>query len=118
MLQSNPQLDQVFFALSDPTRRAILARLTEGRTTIGELAAPFDMSKPAITKHMKVLERAGLITRRIKGREHQCSLSTSGLKTAEDWITFHRRFWESRLDALDTLLRQQEPGTKEKQDAN
>ena len=94
MLHSNPQLDQVFFALSDGTRRGILARLSEGSTTIGELAAPFKISKPAVTKHMKILERAGLIDRRIDGRKHQCSLSTSGLKTAEDWISFHRRFWE------------------------
>jgi DNA-binding transcriptional ArsR family regulator len=113
MLQSDPQLDQVFFALSDSTRRAILARLAEGDTTIGELAAPFDISKPAVTKHMKVLERAGLIDRRINGRKHQCSLSTSGLKTAEDWINFHRRFWESRFSALDNLLRRQVSDTTE-----
>jgi len=94
MLQPNPQLDQVFFALSDSTRRGILARLSEGSATIGELAAPFKISKPAVTKHMKTLERAGLIDRRIDGRKHQCSLSTSGMKTAEDWINFHRRFWE------------------------
>lgn len=104
MLQPNTHLDQVFFALSDGTRRAILARLAEGSTTIGELAAPFSISKPAVTKHMKILERAGLIDRRIEGRKHQCSLSTSGLKTAEDWINFHRSFWESRFDALENLL--------------
>lgn len=113
MLQSNPQLDQVFFALSDSTRRGILARLSEGSTTIGELAAPFDISKPAVTKHMKILERAGLIDRRIEGRKHQCSLSTSGLRTAEDWINFHRSFWESRFDALENLLTEQESKQKE-----
>ena len=114
MLQSNPQLSQVFFALSDSTRRAILARLAEGSTTIGELAAPFEISKPAVTKHMKILERAGLIDRRIEGRKHQCSLSTSGLKTAEDWINFHRRFWESRFNALDSLLTAQDEDSEEK----
>jgi DNA-binding transcriptional ArsR family regulator len=108
MMQSYPQLDQVFFALSDSTRRAILARLTEGSTTIGELAKPFNISKPAVTKHMKILERAGLIDRNVQGRQHTCTLSTAGLKTAEDWINFHRKFWESRFDALENLLKQQE----------
>lgn len=107
-MPANPQLDQVFFALSDGTRRAILARLSEGSQTVGELAAPFAISKPAVTKHMKILERAGLIDRRIEGRTHQCSLSTDGLKTAEDWINFHRNFWEARFEALGKLLDQQE----------
>ena len=111
MLQADPQLDQVFFALSDGTRRTILARLAQGSTTIGELAAPFDISKPAVTKHMKILERAGLIERRIEGPKHQCSLSTSGLRTAEDWIIFHRSFWESRFDALESLLSSRESET-------
>ncbi len=104
MLQTNQQLDQVFFALSDGTRRGILARLAQGSTTIGELAAPFEISKPAISKHMKILESAGLIERTITGRQHQCTLTTSGLKTAEDWLNFHREFWESRFDALTDLL--------------
>ena len=104
MQQEISNLDQVFFALSDGTRRAILSRLAEGSTTIGELAEPFSISSPAISKHMKILEKAGLIERRIDGRQHHCSLSTSALKTAEDWINFHRKFWESRLDALEDLL--------------
>jgi len=108
MLQTNQQLDRLFFALSDGTRRGILARLAQGSTTIGELAAPFDMSKPAISKHMKVLENAGLIQRTITGRQHQCTLTTAGLKTAEDWLNFHREFWESRFDALSDLLRKEE----------
>jgi DNA-binding transcriptional ArsR family regulator len=107
MQQANGNLDQVFFALSDSTRRAILSRLSQGSTTIGELAQPFEMSSPAISKHMKILQNAGLIERRIKGRQHHCSLATGALKTAEDWINFHRKFWESRLDALDDLLRNQ-----------
>ena len=109
-MHSNPQLDQVFFALSDRTRRTILARLTEGSSTIGELAAPFAISKPAVTKHMKILERAGLIKRRIEGRKHTCTLATQNLETAEEWIKFHRGFWESRFDALEKLLTEQEPG--------
>ncbi len=108
MQQTSQQLDRVFFALSDGTRRGILARLAQGSTTIGELSAAFEISKPAITKHMKILESAGLIQRKISGRQHQCTLTTAGLKTAEEWLNFHRRFWESRFDALSELLRQEE----------
>ncbi len=79
MQQANGNLDQVFFALSDGTRRAILSRLTEGSTTIGELARPFAMSSPAISRHMKILEKAGLIERRITGRQHHCTLTTDAL---------------------------------------
>jgi len=107
MQQASSNLDNVFFALSDGTRRAILSHLTEGSTTIGELARPFEMSSPAIPRHMKILEKAGLIERRISGRQHHCTLATGALKTAEDWINFHREFWERRLNALDDLLRNQ-----------
>ncbi|MFQ6005711.1 MAG: ArsR/SmtB family transcription factor [Woeseia sp.] len=107
MQQTDSKLDQVFFALSDGTRRTILSRLVEGSTTIGELAEPFEISSPAISKHMKILEKAGLIERRIEGRRHHCTLATEALKTAEDWINFHREFWECRLDVLDDLLRNQ-----------
>ena len=110
MQQTSQHLDRVFFALSDGTRRGILARLAEGSTTIGDLAAPFDISKPAISKHMKILENAGLIERTITGRQHQCTLTTTGLKSAEDWLNFHRKFWESRFDALSDLL--QKEGSK------
>ena len=106
-MQTSQQLDRVFFALSDSTRRGILAQLVRGNTTIGELAAPFEISKPAISRHMKILENAGLIERTIVGRQHQCSLTTAGLKTAEDWLNFHRRFWESRFDALTDALQQE-----------
>ena len=106
MQQTSQQLNRVFFALSDGTRRDILARLAQGGTTIGELAAPFEISKPAISKHVKVLESAGLINRTITGRLHQCTLTVAGLKTAEEWLNFHRRFWESRFDAFSDLLRQ------------
>lgn len=108
MQQPAGQLDQVFFALSDGTRRAILSRLAEGPTTVGELAQPFSISPPAISRHMKILEKAGLIERRISGRQHHCSLNAAALHSAEDWIGFHRRFWESRLDALQALLSRQD----------
>ena len=107
-MQPNAQLDQVFFALSDATRRGILARLAEGSASIGEVTEPFAISKPAITKHMKILERAGLIDRCVNGRRHTCTLSTAGLKTAEEWISYHRSFWESRFDALENLLKKQQ----------
>lgn len=106
MQRSSQQLDRVFFALSDATRRGILARLAQGSATIGELAAPYEISKPAISRHMKILESAGLLEREISGRQHQCTLTTAGLKTAEDWLNFHRSFWESRFDALSELLQQ------------
>ena len=101
------QLDQVFFALSDSTRRGILARLAEGSTTVGKLAKPYSISAPAISKHMRILENAGLVQRTKYGREHHCSLSTQGLSSAEDWISYYRKFWEARLDALQDLLRHQ-----------
>lgn len=112
-MPTDSQLDQVFFALSDSTRRAILARLSQGSTTIGELSQPFAMSKPAISKHMKILERAGLIDRNINGRTHRCSLATNSLITAEQWISFQRKFWESRFDALDNLLADQKTENEE-----
>jgi len=113
MNQPSQQLDQVFSALSDGTRRAILIRLTKGETTIGELAAPFSISSPAISKHIKILERAGLVERRVRGRQHCCTLSTDGLKTAEEWLNFHRLFWESRFDSLEQLLDQEKPKSLE-----
>ena len=101
------QLDQIFFALSDSTRRGILARLAEGTTTIGELAKPYNISSPAISRHMRILEQAGLVDRKKSGRQHHCSLSPEGLRSAEDWINYYRKFWETRLDALEDLLRHQ-----------
>ena len=109
MQQNNGQLDQVFFALSDPTRRAIVSRLAEGSATVGELAKPFNVSAPAISRHMRVLESAGLLRRNVMGREHLCTLSTGALKTAEDWLNFHRDFWESRFDALEEMFKQVDP---------
>lgn len=97
-------LDQTFAALADPTRRAILARLTGGEATVGELAAPFQMSWPAVTKHLKSLERAGLIERRREGRSHVCRLQPAPLASAAQWITDTREFWEANLDSLERYL--------------
>jgi DNA-binding transcriptional ArsR family regulator len=104
MQAPNPQLDQVFFALSDPTRRAIVDRLAAGPSTVGELAKPFAISAPAVTKHMKVLERSGLVSRRVDGRQHHCKLNPQVLGAAQDWLEFYREFWEKRLDKLEDLL--------------
>ena len=102
------ELNDVFFALADPTRRAILDRLPQGPAPVGALAEPFDISAPAISKHMKILDRAGLIDRSVVGREHHCRLHPQALKDAEDWLNFHREFWETRLDELDALLKQEQ----------
>lgn len=101
-------LDGTFRSLSDPTRRAILARLESGRATVGDLAQPFDMSAPAISKHLKVLETNGLVRRDRDGRHHYLSLDPRPLWEADAWFTRHRRFWEVRLDALERHLRNKE----------
>ncbi|MEM7226626.1 MAG: metalloregulator ArsR/SmtB family transcription factor [Pseudomonadota bacterium] len=100
-------LDHTFAALADPTRRAILARLTSGEATVGELAAPFEMSWPAVTKHLKSLERAGLIERRRDGRSHLCRLQPAPLVDAAQWISDTKKFWESNLDSLERYLKEQ-----------
>ena len=91
-------------ALSDPTRRAILARLRNGEATVNELAAPFAMTLPAISKHIKVLETAGLITRSRNAQQRPCKLSSDGLKEVDDWMNSYREMWEQRLDRLETYL--------------
>ena len=93
-----------FQALADPTRRAILARLALGETSVGELARPFDMSQPAISKHLKVLERAGLISRSREAQFRPCRLEPHALKSVDQWLADYRRLWEARLDRLETLL--------------
>ncbi|WP_130620016.1 ArsR/SmtB family transcription factor [Dyella amyloliquefaciens] len=98
-------LDAVFQALTDPTRRAMLRRLAEGERNIGELAAPFDMSLAAASKHVKVLERAGLVRRVIQGRTHVCRLDPAPLAAADEWLRFYEQFWNRQLDALDALLK-------------
>ena len=102
------RLSATFAALADPTRRAILARLAAGEATVGELAQPFEMSLPAISKHLKVLERAGLIARGREAQWRPCRLKTEPLKNAADWLEHYRRFWEESLDRLDEYLRETE----------
>ena len=99
------QLDTIFAALADPTRRAILARLAEGETTVGELARPFDISLPAISRHLRVLESASLIEREREGQHRRCRLNPEGMKTAADWIDVYRRFWGESLDRLAEHLK-------------
>lgn len=99
-------LSTTFAALADPTRRAILTRLAQGEASVGELARPFAMSGPAVTKHLKVLERAGLISRGRTAQQRPARLEAAALKAATDWLTDYRRFWEAKLDDLDDYLRQ------------
>jgi DNA-binding transcriptional ArsR family regulator len=100
------RLSSTFSALADPTRRAILARLALGETSVGELAEPFDMSGPAVSKHLKVLERAGLITRGREAQWRPCKLEAAALKDVDDWLERYRRFWEQRFDQLDGYLKE------------
>jgi DNA-binding transcriptional ArsR family regulator len=100
------RLSTTFAALADPTRRAILARLASGEASVTELAAPFEMSLPAISKHLKVLERAGLIARGREAQWRPCRLAAGPLKDAADWLEEYRRFWEQSLDRLDDYLRE------------
>lgn len=93
-------LDAVFAALADPTRRAIVARLAGGETSVSELAAPFDMSLVAVTKHLRVLEHAGLLDQRKQGRVRYCRLSPAPLRSADDWLARYRVFWQTRLESL------------------
>jgi DNA-binding transcriptional ArsR family regulator len=102
------QLDRTFQALADPTRRAILARLREGAATVSDLAEPFPISLAAVSKHLGVLERAGLVHREARGRERRCHLRAAPLREASGFTSSYRRFWEKRLDALEELLEAEE----------
>ena len=103
---SSDLLSSTFSALADPTRRAILARLAQGETSVTELAQPFKMSLPGISKHLKVLERAGLISRGRDAQWRPCQLKAAPLKEAADWISEYRQFWEESLDRLDDYLQE------------
>ena len=112
------RLSTAFAALADPTRRAILARLASGEASVTELAEPFDMSLPAVSKHLKVLERAGLIARGREAQWRPCRLEPAPLKNVADWVDHYRRFWEESFDRLDEYLRSiQSNPKKEKQHA-
>jgi DNA-binding transcriptional ArsR family regulator len=111
------RLSATFSALADPTRRAILARLALGETTVSELAKPFKISGPAVSKHLKVLERAGLIARSREAQWRPCKLEVAGLKPVDDWLSEYRRLWEERLDRLDDYLKTlQAKGAKRERD--
>jgi DNA-binding transcriptional ArsR family regulator len=99
------QLSVIFAALADPTRRAILARLAEGEATVNEIAEPFEMTLPAVSKHLKVLERAGLISRGREAQWRPCKLEAEPLREATEWMSRYRQFWESSFDKLDAHLR-------------
>jgi DNA-binding transcriptional ArsR family regulator len=106
-------LDRTFGALADPTRRAILTRLASGQATVGELAEPFEMSLPAVSKHLKVLEKAGLISRGREAQWRPAKLEPAPLKEVADWVEEYRELWEQRLDRLDEYLRQVQGREKE-----
>jgi DNA-binding transcriptional ArsR family regulator len=121
MTMADP-LSATFAALADPTRRAILARLALGETSVTELAEPFDITLPAISKHLKVLERAGLIARGREAQWRPCRIAPDGLRPVDDWLESYRRLWNERLDRLETYLQElqaneakdgKKPGTKE-----
>lgn len=107
--QETHRLDAIFHALGDATRRQMLRALTEGERSVSQLAEPFDMSLAAASKHVKVLEKAGLIRREVRWRTHTCRLEPGPLASAHDWLGFYERFWTDRLDVLERLLRQEEP---------
>jgi DNA-binding transcriptional ArsR family regulator len=105
MVEQSSKLDRVFRALGDPTRRAMLRRLSEREHTIGELAEPYRMSLASASKHVKALERAGLVSRRIRGRTHYCRLDPRPLAKADEWLRSYERLWDLRLARLEELLR-------------
>ena len=115
MVTNSEQLDLTFGALADPIRRAILARLAHGEATVGELAAPFPVSRPAISKHLRVLERAGLVHRARDGRLSRCELDAEPMRAASEWVAHYREFWESQLDSLARYLEKDSPMPKKKE---
>src|SRR5579872_2380981 len=106
MVNNNRGLDATFQALADPTRRAIVAALARGQASVSELARPHRMSLPAVMKHLRVLQKAGLVTQKKQGRTRRCRLAARPLKNAEAWIAQYRAFWETRFEALDRYLTQ------------
>ncbi len=113
MVDQSAQLDAVFHALADPTRRAMLGHLAGRERTIGELATPFRMSLAGASKHVRVLERAGLVTRMIRGRTHYCRLRAARLAEADAWLKRYERFWNESLDALESILREEDAAKPE-----
>jgi len=107
------RLDAVFGALADPTRRAMLRQLARTEHTVGELAAPFDMTLAAASKHIRVLERAGLVRREVRGRVHVCRLDTRPLRSGLEWLRYYEQFWADRFDVLEAMLRAEDAGAAE-----
>ncbi len=114
-MQRADTLSQTFAALADPTRRAILARLSKGQATVTELADPFDMSLAAVSKHLRVLERAGLVERGRKAQWRPAQLNATPLREADEWVERYRRHWEERFERLDEVLRRMKTEQKEKE---
>ena len=117
-LISSEHLNATFAALADPTRRAILTRLASGENSVSELAEPFEMSMPAISKHLKLLQRAGLIERRREAQWRPCRLAAGPLKDASDWLEHYRRFWEEAFDRLEDYLHELKQDSKKKGNKN
>lgn len=105
--QTTRRLDATFSALAHPTRRDLLRRLAAGEATVTELAAPYEISLAAVSKHLQILEGAGLLRRRVEGREHRLSLEAGPMRDAAAWLAHYRRFWEESLDALEALVREE-----------
>jgi DNA-binding transcriptional ArsR family regulator len=114
MVEQQTHLDAVFHALADPTRRAMLGQLAERELTIGELATPFSMSFAGASKHVRVLENAGLVMRTIQGRTHLCRLQAARLAEANEWLRRYERLWNDRLDTLESLLRAEDEAAAKK----
>lgn len=108
MVNYSPTLDDVFIALANPVRRGILARLAKGWATVGDLAQPFDISAPAITKHLRILERAGLVTRSKRGRQHYLHLVAEPIQEAAEWMSFYERFWNRQFESLAEFLAEEQ----------
>ena len=116
--RETPQLDFIFHALGDATRRRMLRDLAGGERTVSQLAEPFSISLAAASKHIKALEKAGLLRREVKGRSHFCRLDASALSEAHRWISFYERFWNNRLDELDRLLREEDASQSSAKEPN
>src|ERR1700712_1626140 len=114
MVKQHTHLDAVFHGLADPTRRAMLGQLAERELTIGELATPFSMSFAGASKHVRVLENAGLVTRTIRGRTHLCRIEAARLSEADAWLRRYQRFWSAKLDTLESLLRAEDEANANK----
>lgn len=112
----DPNLDAVFAALADPTRRAILSRLAGGQASVNEIAAPFEMSQPAVSRHLKVLERAGLIERDVDEQRRPARLKAENMAVAVDWLTEFKAFWATSFDQLDVVLVSMKPGEEKETD--